>query len=101
MLDLQEFLSGCLCFETGGICTDEEFIDPGKLNKTVVMSNCVVKHVPANQINCTKTLKYQNIYVQEYPLTSPVALKFVIIQAVQLQTEPKHVANLRALHFCK
>jgi len=41
------------------------------------MSNCVVQHVPASQNNCAKTLKYQNMYIQEYRLTHSVALKFV------------------------
>jgi hypothetical protein len=64
------------------------------------MSNCVVQHVPANQNNCGKTLKYQNMYVQEYPLTHPVALNFVYY-TLQLKKEPKHTASLRALYFCK
>jgi hypothetical protein len=37
----------------------------------------MVQHVPANQNNCAKALKYQNMYVQEYPLTRAGALKFV------------------------
>jgi len=41
------------------------------------MSHCMVQHVPANQNNCAKALKYQNMYVQEYPLTRAGALKFV------------------------
>jgi len=41
------------------------------------MSNCVVQHVPANPNNCAKTLKYQNMYVQEYPPTRPVPLNLV------------------------
>jgi hypothetical protein len=41
------------------------------------MPNCVIQPVPANQNNCANTLKYQNMYVQEYPLTCPVALNFV------------------------